>query len=107
MKFFTVILAFYFFTLNVYPCGDSDSHKDCSVEIEMNTDTDDQHEDHNHTEECSPFCHCHCCHVHTIQVTFIGYPILKPDYSNTVFGVFEGVSEEATLVLLQPPQFIG
>ncbi len=105
MKFLTLLLAIYFFALNFYPCGDVIvDHEDIKVEISFDHNTEHEHCD---LDLCSPFCQCHCCHVHTSDLVFHHYSILKFPYSKSIFGHFEKINEGATFKLLQPPRRIG
>ncbi len=61
MKLLSLILAFYIFALNLYPCTDSDlaqmPHETVFEKIPH------KHQSSEEEETCSPFCICDCCQV--------------------------------------------
>ena len=70
MKFFSIIFALYIFTLNIYPCADSDlaqvPHETLFEKIPHKHDTSE-----NDTQEnCSPFCVCDCSTVVNVHYAF-------------------------------------
>ncbi|WP_407653983.1 DUF6660 family protein [Aquimarina gracilis] len=107
MKFLTLLLAIYFFSLNFYPCSDTHGdEEDSTAEISLDNDN---HSDHDHcdSELCSPFCYCHCCQIHTSPVVLQNYALVKISYSKSIFRHFEKIHEGASFKPLQPPEFIS
>ncbi len=105
MKFLTALLAIYFLSLNLYPCGDAHTYSDDN-EIENSFNHNTEHDD-SCLDLCSPFCHCHCCHMHSSELVLHNYSIIIPLHSKPIFGHFERMDEGASFKLFQPPRRIG
>ena len=106
MKFFAVILSFYFLGLNFVPCDDT-VESDCEETVTVNIVLDqDQHESEqdNGADECPPFCQCHCCHVHVVQLNSYACEVLEPQISTLIIQKGENFGEEIPDFHFQPPR---
>ncbi|WP_363322671.1 DUF6660 family protein [uncultured Tenacibaculum sp.] len=104
MKFFAIILSFYFLALQVVPCNDDANIVDDSQTISV-VDFDGDHD--QDCEMCSPFCHCHCCHAHGISAlnffTDTEHQLIDGEITSKDMAIVQDVSFR----FFQPPRRIG
>jgi len=60
MKFWSIILAVYFFNLSTITCSDAKAYTDCCGKTEIHLHSDSKHS-HETKDTCPPMCTCHCC----------------------------------------------
>jgi hypothetical protein len=105
MKLLSLLFAFYFFALALFPCADKvERDKFEKQEISENSN----HADHEHTSEmCSPLCLCVCCGIQlvfTAKLESIPYSnskdIKKTFYVSRIFSNY--LSE-----IWKPPKFVN
>ncbi|MGW9686741.1 DUF6660 family protein [Flagellimonas sp. 2504JD1-5] len=104
MKWTLIILSVYFLSLNLLPCGDSDSSSEIT-KIEVNC-ADNGH-DHDSSHLCSPFCQCQCCHIPVFPIDHESISSIHITYSSEVYGNEAGFIQEVSHSLFQPPRFFG
>jgi hypothetical protein len=103
VKFFAIILSFYFLALQVVPCNDDVTVVDDSQTISA-VDFDGDHD--QDCELCSPFCHCHCCHAHAISAFDFFAEMEHQLVDGKIISKELGIFQEVSLRILQPPQSI-
>lgn len=101
MKYFALILSFYFLGLNFVPCEDAGelSGKDPLVQ-EINQDLKNTPND---TDDCSPFCQCHCCHVHVTKLDFTSSKTIEA-ISTLIIQKGKNSGQEIPNFHFQPPK---
>ncbi len=71
MKWISLLLSFYIFSLCYYPCKDNGDHKEYAVHSVNAGNSCNDHPEDNCAHKCSPFCFCNCCQVNTVvSLTF-------------------------------------
>lgn len=66
MKWLSVILSMYIFSLFVYPCEDVCGAGDHTTKTEQNSSHPDKDHHSDECKGCSPFCVCNCCQVQVL-----------------------------------------
>lgn len=103
MKVLALILSIYILGLNLVPCEDGNTF-DNEVKTELTKNKAHDH-DHQESDSCSPFCQCHCCHIHITHFKIAEYNIANnTPISTQIFYHFEGIAQDFSTALLQPPQ---
>jgi hypothetical protein len=105
MRFFSVILSFYFIALSSMFCGES-SH---AMEFECTAESSHEQNNSSHQEDseelCSPFCVCSCCNITVLQVAFVNAVskdfVPRYNVSNTVIS---GLEQEVHVKIFDPPR---
>ncbi|MGI0107017.1 DUF6660 family protein [Salinimicrobium sp. WS361] len=105
MKFFAIILSFYFLGLNFIPCDDiaASESQDTTV-VSLEVDQDQQGDQHGTSDDCPPFCQCHCCHVHVVRFETSSFEVFeqKTPFLTPLFG--ESAGKEIAFSHFQPPR---
>lgn len=103
MKFFAVILSFFFLMLTLLPCEDgSKVDENSSAEETVCFEKDCENESEG---LCSPFCQqCHCCQVHVTNLQVTDVVIYNSEISRNIIPQFEGAGEEVLISHFQPPR---
>jgi hypothetical protein len=96
-KVFYIFFAFYFLSLSVMPCSDSE---DCNEA--KHTEQLAQAPDHDHANEtCTPFCVCSCCATHVVfsnvpsvfyviaEIATVYTPQANADISSAVITIWQ------------------
>ncbi len=107
MKFITLILSIYLFTLSAIPCADIESEN--IARIVANDSQEKDNHSHKDNDLCSPFCICNCCGQVTLNyVAAINYdfPVKIEEikssnsfYTSAFYSNFYGS-------IWQPPQIV-
>jgi len=104
MRLLSFILAIFFFTLTIIPCGDEDNcgdrHTGTTIEyIHSGQDQNTQ----NENGFCSPLCTCHCCGgVTIVHDQHLYFAVNDPYIKNSLYS--ENSISEIFSPIWQPPK---